>query len=169
MTTTVSHKTAWTKPGQMRKALAAAVAAVVGPAVIAATDNGHGSVPTLALWLIAALAGLAAFAGVFWFPNDPETVKQVERVADTVAVDLVEHNPAQAAADATVAVDQYWKQMFVKGNATPPEPVVASKEPLSTVASTVPVSVAEPAKPAYTGPVPPVSEPVGATAVSATP
>jgi len=165
MTTVVTHKAAWTKPGQMRKALAAAVAAVVGPAIIAGTDNGHGSVPTLALWLIAAIAGLAAFAGVFWFPNDPEAVAQVEKVADKVAVDVVEHKPTQAVIDATQAV--------------------MAANYLQRAAAQAAVSV--PVKPAYTGPVPPlnpaptvsfvdpvehvvpVSEPVGATAVSATP
>ncbi len=163
-------KATWSNPAEALKAIMSGVITFVGAVVLSLSTNGN-SAPTLVQWLAAAVFGLGALVTTYYVPNADAKQKAAVQAVEKVAVDVVEHNPAQAAADATIAVDQYWKQMFVKGNATPPEPVVASKEPLSTVASTVPVTVAPPApvKPAYTGPIPPVSEPVGATAVSVTP
>lgn len=54
-------------PRQSAKAFVAAVVAILGVAVTAASDSAF----TLEEWLTMALAGVTAFQGVWWVPNKP--------------------------------------------------------------------------------------------------
>jgi len=144
------------------KAIVSGLVTFAGGAVVSLEANN--AAPSLTQWLIAGVFGLGALVTTYVVPNAKD--KPLVGAAEKVAVDVIDHKPAQIAPDATALVEQYWKTQFVKGNAPPPVPVTVSAEPLSTVAGMQPIV---PVKPAYTGPIPPVSEPVGATAVSATP
>ncbi len=138
-------------------------------------------------WITAlnvALGLLTAFL-TFWVRN--ETL--VESVVADVAQPSLGHSDdavskvSELVADVRTEFEGLRGQLHSVPSSAPREPVsvVVNTNTPESVAMTVPASAAgiypdgpyvppavEPA-PAYTGPVPPVSEPVGATAVSATP
>lgn len=159
----------WSRPGEARKALIAGAVAFIGPAVIAVNDTVHNgwSFVALSLWLTAVVTGLAAIAGVFWFPNDPAGKKALTDDIVKTLLDVAARKPAGTVlqdATATVAdAETSWKHKYVQGNATPPAPMTVSTSPYVTVASEVPqvpvqAAAAEPAAPpAYTGPIPPIT------------
>lgn len=167
-------KPLWTRPGEIRKALLAALVAFFGPAVIAGTETvQHGwSFLALSLWLTAAVTGLAAFAGVLWIPNDPAGRKVLTDDVVRVLLDVAAHKPAGTVMQDTVttvgdAEQISWKQKYVQGNATPPAPVTVSTTPYTTVAGGSPtyLAAANPAPPAFVSPPvvtysPPLTPPV---------
>jgi len=79
--------------------------------------------------------------------------------AGTVTVDVVPRVDTAAFQAAAAAVQE----------ASVPDPAPVPQPEPSAPTGTYPDGPYVPPKPAYTGPIPPVSEPVGATAVSATP
>lgn len=162
-------KPVWTRPGEIRKALLAALVAFFGPAVIAGTETiQHGwSFLALSLWLTAVVTGLAAFAGVFWLPNDPAGKKVLTDDVVRVLLDVAAHKPAGTVMQDTVttvgdAEQISWKQKYVQGNATPPDPVTVSTTPFTTVAGGSPTYLAA-------NPVPPASAPPFVVAYSPPP
>ena len=156
----------WSNPAEALKAIVSGVITFAGAVVLSLSTNADHTVPTapsMMQWLTAAVFGLGALVTTYWVPNKQAAVLAVEKVA----VDVVTHNPQQAATDATAVVDQYWKQMFVKGGVAPPVPVVVSTEPVSTVAGVATITPA----PAVAAAVPTTTQGgfVGATAAPTPP
>jgi len=144
--------TKWSNPAEALKAVVSGAVTFAGAAVVSLEANN--SAPSLTQWLIAGVFGLGALVTTYYVPNADAKQKAVVADAEKVAVDLVEHKPQQAVIDATQAVmaANYLQRAAAQSHLAP---VIKS----TFVAS----------KPPYTGPIPPVSEPAGATAVSATP
>ncbi len=140
----------WSNPAEALKAITSGIVTFVGAVTLSLSTNPGNTAPTLVQWLIAGIFGLGALVTTYYVPNANAKQKAVIADAEKVAVDLVEHNPQQAIVDVTQAV-------------------MAANYLQRAAAQAVPVVVNVTPKPAYTGPIPPVSEPVGATAVSAAP
>jgi len=135
------------------KSIAAGVVAFVSTVLTSLPDSGA---PSNQQWLAAAVAGVIALNAVWLIPN-----KQVQAVA-TLAEDA-------AKAKVAPAVHVTYNGVPVTASAPASIPTAA---PIADAGPITPAPLVEPGSdpvspPAYGGPIPPVSEPVGATAVSA--
>jgi len=159
-------------PSQLAKGIVSAIATVV--TIVTAALSIPGIVPLPWLPYIAGGVSILGTVAVI--------IKRNEPILDgKVSTALTVESLAANVMDVRTLIAQIFQQL------NPPLPEPAPASPVSVVvntpgaAATAPVAVPAaptgtypdgpyvPPKPAYTGPIPPVSEPVGATAVSATP
>ncbi len=153
--------TKWSNPAEALKAVVSGAVTFAGAAVVSLESNN--SAPSLVQWLIAGVFGLGALVTTYYVPNADAKQKAVIADAEKAAVDVVEHKPAQAIVDATQAVMAANYLQRAAAQAALPVLVVAGPAPV-TPAPAVDHSL-DPLSPVQA----PVSEPVGATAVSAAP